>query len=34
MMMRLEKGTYVLDVDFEVDEDMHIPSDLGFIGLA
>ena len=31
MMMRLERGTYVLDVEFEVDEDMHVPIDLGFI---
>ena len=34
MMMRLEKGTYVIDVDFEVDEDTVIPEDLGFVGQA
>jgi len=31
MMMRLERGTYVLDVEFEVDEDMAVPIDLGFL---
>ena len=34
MMMQLEKGTYVLDVDFEVDEGTIVNNDLGFVGQA
>ena len=34
MFMRLERGTYVLDVEFEVDEDMDVPIDLGFLRQA
>ena len=34
MMMQLEKGTCVFDVDFEVDEDTIVNEDLGFVGQA
>ena len=34
MMMRLERGTYVLDVEFEVDKDLDVPIDLGFLRQA
>ena len=34
MMMKLERGTYILDVEFEVDEDAYVPADLGFVGPA